>query len=41
MARTDSTLEAATLSDFSTQRIQASVARLEGERDAVKDLGLI
>ena len=29
------------LSDFSKQRIQASVARLEGERDAVKGLGLI
>ena len=29
------------LSDFSKQRIQASVARLEGERDAVKELGLI
>lgn len=29
------------LSDFSRERIQASVARLEGERDAVKELGLI
>ena len=29
------------LSDFSKERIQASVARLEGERDAVKGLGLI
>ena len=29
------------LNDFSRQRIQASVARLEAERDAVKDLGLI
>ncbi len=29
------------LSDFSKERIGASVARLEGERDAVKQLGLI
>jgi malate dehydrogenase len=29
------------LNDFSKERIQASVARLEAERDAVKDLGLI
>jgi malate dehydrogenase len=29
------------LSDFSRERIAASVARLEGERDAVKALGLI
>ena len=29
------------LSDFSPERIKASVARLESERDQVKALGLI
>ena len=29
------------LNDFSTERIMASVARLESERDQVKELGLI
>ena len=29
------------LSDFSMERIKASVARLESERDQVKALGLI
>ncbi len=34
-------VEGLAISDFSRERIDASVAELEGERDTVKDLGLI
>jgi malate dehydrogenase len=34
-------VEGLEISDFSRERIDASVAELEGERDTVKDLGLI
>ena len=36
-----SIVEGLEIDDFSRERIDASVAELEGERDTVKDLGLI
>jgi malate dehydrogenase len=34
-------VEGLEISDFSRERIDASIAELEGERDTVKELGLI